>query len=346
MALTDIQAALGKTFAPLLVRAWNRSSELLARTTIASGGGQGGGQHVGWDVQFSGATADTFAEGSDIGGGEFSADVEKPATLPWGQYRAAFKLSNLELNVAASNPGNAQELEKLLEERMFDAIAKITSLINQDLIAGTGTRNGNPSIVGILEAFKATGTYAGLSKTTYPEWAGNVIANGGVDRALTLDLLAKAEQAMFVTSGSSVDFLVTTPGIRTKYEALFNAIQRIVTNGGPVTRFDGSSEDLFWRGKPVLRDKDMTAKKLVGVRADGVELRMLPWAQMPEKFVPSTVRELVSSNGESKQSLGSFVNVYPIARTGSAVKFVAEIYCQAKVQRTNAHFLVEDISET
>lgn len=346
--LANLAPALSTTFANQLIRAWNRLSVYLSGVTIVSGGGQGGGKQVGWDVQFSGATAASFVEGSDVAGGEYANDKEVPATLAWGQYRSAFSLSNLEMNAAFASMGNAAELERILEERLFDAISKITSKINTDAI--TGPANGldgssNPILVGLIAALAATGSYANVSKATYAEWAGIVSANGGTARQLTLDLLAKAEQAQYTASGMSPELLLTTPGVKTKYEGLFNAVQRMNAGaGGPIARMDGSSEDLYWRGRPIVRDKDMTAGTLVGVCPSGVELRVLPWAPVPD-MVPVTVRDLVSSNGDMAKNLGAFVNIYPLARTGSAVKFVAEIYCQQKIKRTNQHFLIQDISE-
>jgi len=347
MALSDLQPALATTFATQLVRAWNRTSVFLQALTFIAGGGQGGGKQVAWDVQFSGARAQSFAEGSDIVPGEFAHDIEKPATLAWGQYRSPFQLTNLEMNAAFANQGNAIELERILEERFFDAITRITSLMNRDAISGTGIdENGNPTILGVLTALSATGSYAAIDRTTYPEWAGNVVANGGVARALALELLAKAEQGQYVASGRSCDMLLTTPGIKTKYEGIFTQIQRMVAGStGPIPRMDASSEDLYWRGRPLVRDKDMPQGNLVGLATSELELRVLPWVPVPD-MIPVTVRDLISSNGGAIQrSLGAFVHVYPLARTGSAVKFVAEIYCQLRCKRPNEHFLISNISE-
>lgn len=346
--LSNISGALATTFAPQLVRAWNRMSVFLQQLQFVPGSGQGGGKQVGWDVQFPAQTAASFAEGSDVAAGEFAHDTEQPATIAWGQYRAAFQLSNLELNAAYANIGNATELERILEERFFGAVTKLTSTMNADAISGTGTDgSGNPTLVGITTALLDSGTYANINPATYTSWVGNVQANGGVTRALTLDLLAKAEQAQFTASGMSPEMLITTPGVKTKYEGLFNAVQRIMPpngSGGPIARMDASSEDLYWRGRPIVRDKDMASGTVAGIVASDIELVVLPWAPIPD-MVPVQVRDLVSSNGEMTRNLGAFVHVYPLARTGSAVKFVAEIYAQLRVRRRNAHFLVKDISE-
>lgn len=347
MALSDIQAALGQTFARQLVRAWNRQSVFLQHIPILPGGGAGGGKNVSWVVEFSGAKAGAFAEGSDFDPNEFGSDKPVDAVLPWGQYRSAFEITHLEINTAANNMGNPEALDDLFEERLRSAITKITSIINADVISGTGTDiSGNPTIVGILTACAATGTYAGISKATYPEWAGNVSANGGTPRDLSLELLAQAEQLGFVASGQSPELLITTPTLLTKYESLFTPYQRVVNDGmSPIRAFQGSAERLAWRGRDVIRDKDMPAGTLLMVRPSGLELRVLPWAPMP-KNVQGDLRPLLSSTGNEAAALGALVNVYPLARTGSAIKFGVELYCQLKVARPNEHVVIKDIKET
>lgn len=346
MTLALIAAALGTTYASRLTRVWNRTSVLLQNMTVVPGGGQGGGKQVGWDVQFSGATAASFAEGADVT--VFDNDVEVPATLPWGQYQSKFKLTNKEMNAAYANIGNAVELEKILEERMFDAITAITSKINADIIVGTGLDgSSNPTIIGLQAALLDSGSYASVNPGTSGQeaWVGNVQANGGVARPLTLDLLAAAEQQQYVASGQSCDVLVGTTGIKKKYEGLFNSVQRMNAGAsGPIARMDASAEDLYWRGRQLLREKDMTAGYLMGLNSQEIELRVLPWAPVPDA-APTTLKQLISSNGDQSNLLGAMVNVYPLGRAGSAVRFVAEIYCQIKVRRRNQHFMIKDISE-
>src|SRR5262245_4952855 len=101
--VANIAGALAQTMAPELTRTWNRRTALCQNIRILPGGGQGAGQNVAWDVEFSGATADAFQEGSDVDPSEFNQDPMTKATLPWGQYRSAFQLTNLEINVAAAN---------------------------------------------------------------------------------------------------------------------------------------------------------------------------------------------------------------------------------------------------
>jgi phosphatidylserine/phosphatidylglycerophosphate/cardiolipin synthase-like enzyme len=60
----------------------------------------------------------------------------------------------------------------------------------------------------------------------------------------------------------------------------------------------------------------------------------------------TTLKQLISSNGDTQNLLGAMVNVYPLGRAGSAARFVAEIYCQLKVRRRNQHFMIKDVSES
>lgn len=343
--LASIAPALGQTFARNLIRAWNRQSVFLQNTPIVARNEPGAGKNVSWDVEFSGAKASSFEEGSDVGPTEYSYDPTVPALLPWGQYRSAFHLSHLEINAVSANMGNPAALDNLFEERFLGALTTITSRMNKDAISGTGTSPEGPTIVGILEALKATGTYAGISKATYPEWAGNVLGNGGTAQPLTLDLLSRAEQLGFVASGQSPELLMTTPTLLSRYESLFTPYQRTINDGGGPTRtFHGSAERLAWRGLDVIRDKDMAAGRLVMVRPSGLELRVLPWAPMPDN-APRDLRDLLSSDGEAARPLGALVRVYPLAKTGSAVRFAAEIYCQLKVARVNEHVVLQDLQE-
>lgn len=345
--LSNISGALAQTMAPQLIRTWNRRAVGLQNVRILLGGGQGNGQNVAWDVEMTGATAAAFAEGSDVTSGEYNQDTIVKAKLDWGMYRAPFQLSNLEINVAAANIGNASALEDIVGERFIGAITKIVDLMQTDFYSGTGTDgSGNPNIVGLDSALAATGLYGGLNKSTYATWAGNVLANGGTARALTMGLLASSEQQTFVASGMEPDVLITTAGVHTKYEGLFEATRRTVDSGqGPIQSYQGSSGRLFWRGKPVIRDKSATTGQIYMVSQDGIELRVLPWAAVPDG-VMVVQKAAVSSNGDQMEQIGIPFNCYPLARTGSAIKFVVEVYAQLKVLRTNAHSLIKDISES
>jgi hypothetical protein len=340
--LSGISGALAQTMAPQLTRNWNRRAVFLQNVNITSGAGQGGGQNVAWDVEFStgGATAATFTEGADVT--TYSEDPVTKALLNWGMYQSTFQLSNLEINAAAANIANATALEDIVGERFLGAIASITDKMETDCFTGSGAG----VITGLNTAIAASGSYAGVAVASFPEWAGNVQANGGTPQALTLAQLATAEGLAFTASGMEPDYLETTPLVYSKYESLFNATVRTVTDGSkPIPQFQGSSGRLYWRGKPIIRNRRCPAGKIYMINSDEVELVVLPWANVPDGVMVVS-REAMSSNGNTADTIKIPFKVYPLARTGSAVKFAVEVYAQLKVKRPNAHVVISDVQET
>lgn len=344
--LADIATALATTFSARIRRQWNRVAVTASLLEMVPATGQGGGKQVGWDVEFSGANVTVFAEGSDVQASEYSTDPILPAVLPFGMYRAPFQLSNLEIKAARASTANAAELGRIMIERLDGSLAKMASVANADIISGTGLSSGNPNIVGLATALAQTGNYAGLSKSVYSEWAGNLLANGGAPRALTQDMLYNADQLIYTASGKSAKVLVASPGVYRKYAGLFETIKRVVVGPeGQVPTFSGGERELFWKGMPVLRDRNMTSGTLMMLNTDDIKLRPLT-AQSDEDGVVQAMASLPTSNGETVAQLPLVVDVYPLARTGSAQKFVAEMYLQLQVERVNSHCIVQDISET
>jgi hypothetical protein len=344
--LSGISSALSTTFAARLRRQWNRVAVTASYLSMVPATGQGGGKQIGWDVEFSGASAASFVEGSDIQSGEWNTDPIVPATLSFGQYRSAFQLSNLEIKAAQASMGNARELGRIVVERLDGSLAKIASVANADIWSGTGTDgSGNPNIIGLPTALAATGSYAGLSKSTYSEWAGNVLANGGTARSLTQDLLYNGDQLAYTASGKTPKLIVASPGVYRKYAGLFETIKRVnVGPNGELPAFQGGERELSWKGMPFVRDRSMPTGTLVMLNTDDVKLRPLT-GPVDEDGIMASSRTASSSNGETETELPLMVDVYPLARTGSAVKFMAEIYIQLQVERVNSHTLIQDISE-
>lgn len=351
--LTNIAAALSTTMDSELKRQWNRIAVGAATIPASFAVGQGGGKQITWDVEFSGATAASAAEGADVVSGDFAQDPVVPAVLPYGYYRSAFALTNLELNAAAASGGNASALGNMVMERMMNSAAKITSTMNSDIWAGTGTDgSGNPTIFGfagaVTGALLTSGSYAGLSKATYTEWAGNVLANGGTPRALTMDLLYNAEQLIYVGTGLPINVIYCDPGTFRKYAGIFESrIRMDAGSSGTPRAYSGAFEGdlLFWKGVPVLRDKDLASGTLIMGTTSECELKVLPSAnQSLPPALEANPFALPSSNGSTSTPTGLMCSVYPLGRAGSAVRFLAEVFVQLKVKRVKAFALIQDIA--
>lgn len=345
--LSGISSALATTLSARLKRQWNRAAVTAKMLPMIPATGQGGGKQIAWDVAFSGATAASFAEGSDIAGGEYNTDPMVPAVLGFGQYRSAFQLSNLEIKAAAASVAGPRELGRIVVERLDGSLAKMASVANADMWSGTGLDgSSNPNIIGIIPALAATGSYAGLSKTTYSEWAGNVLANGGTARALSQDLLYNLEQLIFVASGRTPKVIVCSPGVYRKYAGLFESIKRVMVGpDGTVPSFSGGAQELSWKGMPVIRDRSVPAGTMAMIDTDEIAVRPLTGVNDEDSAMGVSSMALPSTNGDTSDSTPITCDVYPLGRTGSGIKFVAEMYLQLQVTRVNAHGLIQDLSE-
>ena len=350
--LSDITTALSTIFDEQMAREWNRLCVGLTMLPIVPGKGKA----VNWDASFSGATAGAYTEGSDIGIGEYSGDKFVPATLAWGEYRSAFQLSELEINAAASSYGSPSAIVDLFGERILGATTKLASTFNADLYTGTGTGGDSAStnIVGLTTAIAASGAYAGItrganSSNVYAEWEGNVLSNGGTARALTLDLLETADQNIYTASGSSFDWVLCSPGVFRKYADLFVPAVRFAGDGRGVVPMGFGATDYFWKGKPVLRDKDCPAGKLFmgNSNPNAIALRVVPKMETPLD-VPSRTVMADGMNGTESVSSPTQIplRIVPIAKTGTSVKMAVYTQLQLQVKHPNQFAVISDISET
>lgn len=349
--LAAISTALSQRFARPLARQYNRMAVLGGLI----GSDPGFGKNVAWDVEFDGATASSYQEGSDVQSSEFNVDVLQPAVLSWGHYRSAFSLSETQINAAMSSQGSADAILRIVLERVLSSGRKLASVINQDMWNGTGTDgSGNPNIVGLLGgSLDATGNYAGLSRSTYSGWAGNVLANGGVARALSIDLLEQMFVNIFRASGTRPNAIVGDPDVIRKYSGLLEPARHIVGGAqGPLNRYDTSTADYFFKGIPVLADKDGYTGTLAFLNTDLIRKVFLP--EEPEASMDASWMEMVEGEGsnglegENKEEnpLDLPFKVVALAKTGDSVKLFVKSVLNVKVERPNAFGLLKDISVT
>lgn len=360
--LANIANALARTFAPDIVMQFNREAVTAKLLSVKDDQGYGDAKEVAWDVSFSGATAAAFAEGSDVGASEFNQDTDINAILSWGMYRAPFQLSNLEINAASRAVGSADKLRSIVTHRLFGSMTKMASVINADLWTGTGTAsNGNPNIIGFTGtagtwngSLISSGSYAGLATGTYSEWASNLFTNGGVSRPLSFALLSQAERQIYLNSGERPDVMVGSVGVLSKYEGLFESQKMYNSNeGGGVSQYRGSvtagmegmKTSLAWRDTPMYRDRNAPTGVLLMLNSSNLELKFLPFNPLSPDGVPVQTMTLPSSNGKATTPTPLMANIYPLARTGSAIKFNVEMYVQLAVKRPNSCALIGDLSE-
>lgn len=348
--LSSVANALSQVFAPKLARQWNRSAITAALIDAqADGVSAGRGKNVAWDVAVSGNSASTVAEGSDVSDGELASDVNLPAVLSWAHYRTSFKVSETELDAAASSMGTATALMDLFGERILNGGEKLSRSINFDMLQATGTDgSGNPTIVGLLGGpLETSGIYAGINRGVYAEWKGNVLANGGTPRPLTLDLMYQMDQSIFTASLETATHIVTSPGVYRKYAGLFESVRRIEGDGRGALAMGSGAAELFWKGLPVLRDPSVPTGTVIFFNARHVKAKYLPRLQSPQDAVMQKMADLVGGNGDAvKNVTGIPARLAILAKTGDSVKVSMKTTLQMLVDRPNALGYISDVSET
>jgi len=305
----------------------------------------GRGKTHNWDTQFSGATAASFSEGADAGAA--AQDVSVAAALSWSQYRSIFGVSGLAKATSATSPGSAEELLNIVAMHAKNSAAKLASTLNSEIFSGSS------NIVGMDTAFSASGTYAGISKATYPEWAGNVSANSGTPRALTKTLMDTLDKNVYKASGMSCDALLTTPEVVVKYESLFDStVRHIVENGeisaqsrgmsGKIVRDRSGFSGYSYKGKPIFRDKDATAGHMYFLSLDYISFVTLPPSGLGQTAVAAMAAALADDEGAPSGVMGA---VEYLAKLGDSDRFQVKVYPLLEVERPNAQGLLDDIAE-
>lgn len=341
----SLASALGQRY-PDLRNQWNRKAESLALVPKKAGFAI----NAAFDIGVGGAAAGTVAEGADIVTGQYLQDGFVPATLSWGIYQSGFGLSHLAMAAAASSGGSAPgALVDIVGQQVIGCLTALGSKLNVDLLLGNGTgENAAQNIVGLTGgALPVAGqTYATVAVNSQALWASNVLANGGVARPLTVDLLNSAERLQYVRSGMRGDFIICSPGVYQKYAALFTPNQRINSNTSVAVLGTGAQAYEFM-GMPIVRDKDLTEGNMIFMNSSCLELQYLPPSSWASVDAAASARySAMSSQGDFMDSLGLPISMYSVAKTGGASKFFFEIMCQLVVKRPNAFVLIQDLSTT
>jgi hypothetical protein len=342
--LAAVSSALSQIFDPDLSRQYNR----LAVAAALIPAERGRGKNAAWDVEFSGAQAGAVAEGSDVDDSEYSTDQPVPAALGWAIYRQSFKLSETEIDAAASSLGTPEVLLDMFGERVLNAHHKLVSTINVDIFTGTGVAtNGVPNLVGIYGgSLEPTGLYAGISRQQFPEWSGNVLGNGGVARPLTVDLLAQLEQNVFVSCGEPANVIVASAGVVRQYEGFFESIRRVVSDGRGPMDFGAGAANLFYKGMPVIRDRNGPKGRLAMLNTNYLRMKYLPHVNPGDAIGHMEGRLVGSSGGAVTMATDIPSRIVLLAKTGDNVKASVKTTIQLVVKRPNACGYIADIQES
>lgn len=339
--LSTIQSALEQRIRARLVRQPNRAAVTLNLLRKNAGSGK----NLAWDVSVGTDVGQIFEDGEDVS--TYNNDTELMATLPWANYGDAFGVTGLAEDAAAKEP---TELNNLVMKKLMDAIQRTASKVNVDVISGLGTASPQ-KILGMTATagpLAATGTYAGIDRGTYPQWAGNIDSTIG---PLSIKRLETMLSNIYDASGRQPTYMVTTTQLFQAYAELVHPQRRWVeevTIRGETIKLDGGFKALELNGIPIFKDKDMLDGAWLMIDDEHMGVEFLPpaprvvgselLAQVPIAGTPQ------EQAGTVPEAAGLMARLFKLARTGDKSKFQLLARVQLWCDKCNAQGMLKNVS--
>lgn len=123
------------------------------------------------------------------------------------------------------------------------------------------------AVDGMSKIVSTTGTYLGINRATAGNefWHAQSLANGGVNRDISLELMQEMCDAVETNSPGTVKLIVCPHAIWRKVAAILVPDKRY---GGDIMKLNGWCEAVSFRGIPVVRDKYALANKMFFLDTD------------------------------------------------------------------------------
>lgn len=342
--LATIAASLTTIFEDAIASQINRATVLLQVLPVGPGTT---GKNISWNARFGTAVGGARAEGADVT--TLNNDDKVPATLEYGTYDDSFGVTGKAM-AAARAARNPEELANLFVDELGDCVERLAKGIAVDLYTGSGAANFILGLVATSGGITNTGTYANIDRAARPQWQGTVMANGGVGRALTFDLMREMRRRIYVASGLKSDLIVTTPDLHEKYGQLFGQQRRYVTEirmrGASIT-LDGGYMMLELDGIPILEDVDCPSGQMLFLNTRYVRVLQLP--DQADSVNMST--GMIGLAGTPEEQLGQptmklTARINPLGRQGDTYRFQLICYPQLQVRRPNSCGVIKDLDAT
>jgi hypothetical protein len=119
---------------------------------------------------------------------------------------------------------------------------------------------------GIIDDGTALATYQNIARATYPLFKGNLLANGGTNRNLTLDLLQQAEDAILEMAGKRPNWIRMNLGQRRKMFDLISPDRRYNN-----TTFDAGYENISYNGLTFTIDIDHPKNEITWLTKESIK---------------------------------------------------------------------------
>lgn len=300
---------------------------------------------VRFDAKFGTATGSTIDEGAAVS--TFNKDEVIPALLNYGNYIDAFEVTGRALATAAVTdmPRSMDQaaamaaMGALLSEELGDCIERILKKVSIDCYTGTGATNIIHGLLATNGPLDTTGTYAGIARSSYAQWASNELdANDGAYNGLGfLPAMRALQSAIFTASeGRRPDVWVCGSAIHdligAELEATAVISKEIFLSTGPI-KLPGGYMELSFDGVPILKDLDCPADTIVALNTRHLYLESLKDFADPRINGKIAIVPMTSVEG---QSTGLEAAVLPLARAGDKTQLALYAYPQLVCNRPNS----------
>lgn len=336
-----IANAINKRFDDEITRHINRSTPLFNVLGVK----RATGPVIQWVNKFNTSPPTApIAEGANVS--SFNNDTPVTATLDYTTYHDAFEVTGFAMAKALA-AGNPSALTDLFREQLVELIPRLALNISADVYVGTGTSDRMIGLVAANGGVRSTGTYAGINRGTYSQWAATELANGGILRPLSLPLMRRARTLSKKASGMSPDFYVASPE---QFEAYGNLLgdkrqflEDVTINGRKVT-LDGGYRALSFDGVPLFEDISCPANDIIGGQASMFDLFQLP---SPVDAVNRGIG-MVDLKGTpeaqfGETQLGLTARIQPLAVNGDKYPFAVFVYPSVRVRKPQAFLRITDL---
>lgn len=285
-----------------------------------------------------------IAEGAAVS--TFNADTPVTASLDYTTYHDAFEVTGLAMAKALA-AGNPQALTDLFREQLVELVPRLALAISADVYVGTGTSDRMIGLVATNGGVRATGTYAGINRGTYSQWAATESANGGVLRPLSLQLLRRQRTLAKKASGVAPDFYVASPEQFENYGNLLQDKRQFledVTIGGRKITLDGGYRALSFDGVPMFEDISCPTNDILGLHSACLDMFQLPSpADAVNRAIGSTELKGTHEDQFGAVSTGLTVRIQPLAIAGDKYPFACYVYPSVRVRKPQTMVRITDL---
>lgn len=303
------------------------------------------GQNIQWPVRFGTDTGAVYTEGSAVS--TFHSHTKKAAILSYASYYEAFSLNAPAVN-SAWNSGNPAALVDLFAEELGEASARLSKVLGQDVYDGDGVTTEIAGLVG-GGAITDSGTYAGLARGTFSQWAGTVLTDGS-NRPLSFELMRDMRRAIYIASGLKPDLIVCNPAQHEKYGLLFGDKRRYVQEvkmRGQTIALDGGYMALEFDGIPVIEDINAPANKMLFLNTSQMFMRFQSQANPVASRANASEVDIMGTPEEQFGPARAMLKakLQPLAITGDFYPFGLFVYPQLQVKRPQSCGYLDALEE-